>query len=348
VIRRDIFTPSWSCAALAALMLVSALCCRAAVEGESAREVIIYTSLDQTFSEPVLKAYEEDTGVNVKVVYDTEATKTTGMVNRLIAEKSNPQADVFWNSETGHTIRLKRKGILAPYISPSAREIPAHFKDAEGYWTGFAARARVLIFNKDLISEEEMPTRLEDLTDPRWQGKFSMAYPLFGTTLTHSAALFSSWGEETALKFFENLRDNDVAIVDGNSTSRDRVVEGAYPFGLTDTDDANVAISQGRNVGVVFPDQDSFGTLLIPNTVALIDGGPNPEEGKHLIDYLLSRKVEERLAHMPGAQLPLREGIPVPQNVQEWAGVKAMKVDFEEVADSMEPAATLLKELFVR
>ena len=90
-----------------------------------AEGVVIYTSLDKVFSQPVLTQFERETGVSVKAVYDSEATKTTGLVNRLIAEKDQPQADVFWNSETGRTIVLKRKGVLAPYKSPSAADSPA-------------------------------------------------------------------------------------------------------------------------------------------------------------------------------------------------------------------------------
>lgn len=89
------------------------------------QEVVIYTSLDKVFSQPILEVFEEQTGINVLPVYDSEATKTTGLVNRLIAEKANPRADVFWNSETGRTIVLKQKGVLAKYICPSATNIPA-------------------------------------------------------------------------------------------------------------------------------------------------------------------------------------------------------------------------------
>ena len=68
-----------------------------------AEQVVVYTSLDQIFSEPVLREFEKETGIKVRAVYDVEATKTTGLVNRLIAEKNNPQADVFWNSEVGRS-----------------------------------------------------------------------------------------------------------------------------------------------------------------------------------------------------------------------------------------------------
>ena len=98
------------------------------------QEVVVYTSLDKVFSQPILEEFENKTGIGVKAVYDSEATKTTGLVNRLIAEKDSPRADVFWNSETGRTIVLKQKGILTSYKSLSAVDIPSTFKDRDGYW----------------------------------------------------------------------------------------------------------------------------------------------------------------------------------------------------------------------
>ncbi len=167
------------------------------------QEVVVYTSLDKVFSQPILEEFERKTGITVKSVYDSEATKTTGLVNRLIAEKANPRADVFWNSETGRTIVLKQKGVLAPYKSPSAVDIPATFKDRDGYWSGFGARCRILIYNTDLINEDNLPKSIFELTEPKWKGKVSLAYPLFGTTATHAAALYANLGEAKARKLKE-------------------------------------------------------------------------------------------------------------------------------------------------
>lgn len=105
----------------------------------SAQVVVLYTAHDRMHSEPVIKMFEKKTGIKVKTVFDTEATKTAGLVNRLLAEKNRPKADVFWNNEIVRIIVLKKKGVLDTYISPNAKEIPANFKDPEGYWTGFAA-----------------------------------------------------------------------------------------------------------------------------------------------------------------------------------------------------------------
>jgi len=312
------------------------------------KEVVIYVCLDAPFSDPILTEFEKSTGIKVKPVYDVEATKTTGLVNRLIAEKNNPQADVFWNNEIAQTIILKNKSIFSPYISPEAKDIPEQFKDPQGYWTGFAARARVIIYNKNLIKPGEIPNSIYDLTKPQWRRKCAIAKPLFGTTFTHSAALFSYLGDAKAKEYFDQLKQNDVVIVNGNSIVKNSVANGELVFGLTDTDDANVAIQAGKPVDIVFPDQETFGTLLIPNTVSLIKNAPHPNSAKKLIDYLLNPEIEEMLAHSRSAQMPVRGNINTPDYVPNIDDINTMPVDFEDVADKMEKVAKYLQNNFIK
>jgi len=313
-----------------------------------AAEVVIYTSLDQIFSEPILKEYEKQSGVKVKTVYDVEATKTTGLVNRLIAEKSRPKCDVFWNSEFGRTIVLKQKGVLSPYRSPAAEEIPAKFRDREDYWTGFAARSRVLVYNTNMLKEDQLPKSIFELTDPKWKGKVALGYPLFGTTATHVAAMYAFLGKEKTEKYLQELKQNEVVIVDGNAVSRDMVVAGQMPIGFTDTDDVNVAVASGKPVKMIYPDADGIGTLFIPNTVALIMNGPNPAEGKKLIDYLLSKEVESRLAFSESAQIPLRDDVQRPAHIPDFTSIRAMEVDYSKIAENMDQADRFCQKLFVR
>lgn len=322
--------------------------CKRGITNKSTQQVVIYTSLDKVFSQPILDEFQARTGIKVLAVYDSEATKTTGLVNRLIAEKKHPQADVFWNSETGRTIVLKNKDILEKYVSPSADDIYAQFKDPNSYWTGFAARCRVLICNSDILADEQLPNSIFELVSPKWKGKVALAYPLFGTTATHAAALYTHLGQSEAEEFFAALKRNNVIITDGNASSRDRVVDGSAAVGFTDTDDAFVAIKNGAGVEIVWPDKNGMGTLLIPNTVALIKGGPNGDNGKKLIDFLLSVEVEEMLANNDGGQIPLRKGLDVPAHVPSLSEINAMEVDYEKLAEQMEPSGRFLQELFVR
>lgn len=312
------------------------------------KEVIIYTSLDQIFSEPILSEFERQTGIKVKAVYDTEAAKTVGLVNRLISEKDNPNADVFWNNEITRTIMLKEKGILAPYNSPSAGDIPEQFKDKDGYWAGFAARARVLIYNTKLLGETDAPQSIFDFTKPEWKGRFSMGNPLFGTTATHAAALFLSLGKEKAMEFFDSLKANGVVMVPGNAMSRDRVADGELPAGFTDTDDAWGAITAGKPVKMVYPDKDGIGTLIIPNTVCLIRNCLHPEEAMKLIDYLLSRQVEEKLAFSESMQIPVRKEVRRPAHVPSFDSISIMEVDFEKAAQQLPDSSRYLQETFLK
>jgi iron(III) transport system substrate-binding protein len=312
------------------------------------KEVVIYTSLDQIFSEPILSDFEKNTGIKVKAVYDVEASKTVGLVNRLLAEKGHPRCDVFWNSEVGRTIFLKQKGLFTPYTSPSAKDISLQFKDKDGYWTGFAARARVLVYNINLLKESDLPKSIFELTKPQWKGKVAMGYPVFGTTATHMAALYATLGQEKTETFLKALKANEVVIVDGNSVVRDMVVEGQLPIGFTDTDDVNVAIQAGKPVKMLYPDRDGPGTLLIPNTVALINHAPHPEQGKKLIDYLLSREVESKLAFFESAQMPIRDGVKTPPHVPNFSSIKSIKVDYYDVAANLEKSDRFCQSLFIR
>jgi iron(III) transport system substrate-binding protein len=255
---------------------------------------------------------------------------------------------VFWNSEIGRTIVLKRKGVLAPYRSPSAADIPPKFRDKEDYWTGFAARARVLIYNTELLEEAELPESIFELTDEKWKSKVAMGYPLFGTTATHVAAFYSVLGQQKTEEFLRALKSNDILIVNGNSVARDLVVDREVPLAFTDTDDVNVAIQSGKPVKMIYPDREGLGTLLIPNTVALINGSPHPIEAMRLIDYLLSREIESKLAFSESAQIPVRDGVTAPPHVPEFSSIRVMEVDYYKIADNMDKAARFCQGLFVR
>jgi iron(III) transport system substrate-binding protein len=302
----------------------------------SAQEVVVYTSEAQMFSEPILKAFEAHTGITVQAVYDIEETTSTGVVNRLIAEQHHPQADVFWSNDPVRPILLHKQGMFTPYQSVNRARIPQQYRDAEGYWTGFAARARVIVYNRRLVAPPDAPQTIRDMIIPAWHGKVAFANPLFGTATMHVAALFATWSEEYARGFFLQMQHNAVRIATSNGEVRDLVAAGEVAWGVTDTDEAHMARTQQKPVEVVYPDQDGLGTLIMPNMVVMIKGGPHPENAKKLIDYLLSADVEAQLAASPAAQMPLGADVTPPQGVPTVASLKGMAVDYVQVADRLE------------
>ena len=320
----------------AGLALFGAGGCRSQETPNAARTVTVYVSTDRVFSEPVLRGYEERFGVKVHAVYDTEETKSTGLANKLLAEKARPQADVFWSNEPVRTLVLKSRDVLASYRSPSAAGIPAALVDPDGYWTGFSARIRVLAYNTKAVTAKEAPQSVFELADPKWRGQVAIADPRFGSTSFHVAALYALAGDEKMDDFFRRLKANGVRVVAGNSVVRDLVARGEVQVGLTDTDDVNVAIEDGQPVGMVLPDKDGLGVPVMPNMVSLIANAPHPAEARKLIDYLLSADVERQLAQSEAVQIPLHAGVPGPKNIPPIDTFKPMTLDFAKVASRVE------------
>lgn len=321
---------------------IAGACRQSDSTGSAGRTVTIYVSTDRVFSEPVLREYEKQSGVRVNAVYDTEETKSTGLANRLLAEQARPQADVFWSNEPVRTLVLKARGVLSPYRSPSAEGIPPALVDPEGYWTGFSARIRVIAYNTHLVKPDETPQSIFDLAGPKWRGQVAMADPRFGSTSFHVAALYAMAGEEKMDDFFRRLKANGVRVVDGNSVVRDLVARGDVKVGLTDTDDVNLAIEDGQPIAMVLPDAAGLGVPVMPNMVSLIAGGPHPEEGRHLIDYLLSADVERLLAQSEAVQIPLHTGVPGPKNIPAIETFKPMTLDYTKAATRVEDVTSRL------
>jgi len=304
--------------------------------GRSGPEVVVYTSVDEIFSRPVAERFEKEHKVKVTLVTDTEETKSTGLVNRLIAEKDRPRADVFWSGDPVRTAILKSKGVTAAYQSPQANDLPKKFSDPDGHWTGFSARARIIIFNKNLVKEGEEPRATMDLLDVRFKDKACMADPLFGSTSMHAAALFDRLGEKDAEAFFEGFAKNGAKILSSNGEVRRRVANGEFAVGFTDTDDFNEARQEGKPVEAVYPDAKGMGTVIVPNSVALIARGPHPELGKKFIDFLLSPEIEKALAESEAAQMPVRSGVAIPPHVVPLDRLQPMDIHYERLAGLME------------
>lgn len=314
------------------------------------RVVVVYTALDRSFSEPLLTQFEARTGIRVLAKYDTEATKTVGLVNAIRMERLRPRCDVFWNNEIVNTIRLKEEGLLAEFRSESALAFPAAFRDPAGYWCGFAGRARVLLVNTNLVSASDTPTSIYALADPKWRGRAGMAKPLFGTTATHVSCLFVALGEARAVAYLQSLKRNEVRIQSGNKTVALNVSAGRLCFGLTDTDDAIIEKERGQPVRIVYPDSGpgELGVLLIPNSVALVNGAPHAAEGRELIEYLLSPEVEALLAESDSAQIPLNPSVRVRSRVKTVAELNVMDVDFAEAAARFAAVSAHIEKYFLR
>ncbi len=322
------------------------------------QQVVLYCSVDQAVAEPIVAEFERQSGIRVLARYDTEASKTVGLVQRIRAEAQAPMADVFWSGEVFHTIRLAREGLLTPYrgagilplhlspCSPSesqGRDALATLADPNGYWHGFALRARVIGYNTNKVPEQEAPGSLEDVLDEKWKGRLVMASPAFGTTGGDVASWFAHYGPDRAREILQRLKDNEVRIVSGNSTAVRMVATGQADICFTDTDDIHAGRRNGWPVAMRFLDQGGDGVLAIPNTAAMVKGGPNPGSARVLMRFLLSEELERLLVQSDSHNSPVHAE--VAQEYPQYAIPRPLSVDYRRVADFLPAAIEAVGEI---
>ena len=234
----------------------------------SERVVVVYTSQDQVYAEPLFDLFTRETGIKVLPVFDSESVKTAGLVQRVIAEKNNPRADVFWSNEVMMARRLVDQGIIR-----------------SNSWIAVGRRSRRLIVNTNLVSVADFPRTLLELTNAKWAGRVAMAYPIYGTTAAHMIGLRDAWGDEKWTRWCEALVANKVMVVDGNSVVARLVSSGEALLGLTDSDDFRACQRNNSPISHCGALNDLW---LIPNTIGIVEGAPHKKEAQMFVDFIKS------------------------------------------------------------
>jgi len=278
--------------------------------------VVVYTSQDQQFAEPILKLFTEETGIEVRAVYDSEGVKTTGLANRLLAESKHPQCDVWWSNEALRTRQLARRGIFDT-----------------NFLATFGFRSRRIVVNTNKLDLASAPSSLVELTNARWRGQVALAYPMFGTTSAHFIALRQHWGATQWEDWCRALAANKPFLVDGNSVVVRLVGRGEALIGLTDFDD----ISAGRREGLPVMALPLNGeSLLIPNSVAVVREARRPANARRLFDYLQSKRTMKLLVEARAL-----EGEAIDSGSH-------LSVSWESLLDDLEPATETMRAVFLR
>jgi len=314
---------------------------------EAPKQVVLYCSVDAPFARQILESFTQRTGIRVLPLFDTEADKTTGLARRIRAERANPQADVFWSSEPFQTIALAEDGLLEAFLPETAKDIPLAYRDAKDRWVGFAVRARVLAYDPQAPPAQQPPKTWQQLAQPPWASKVVFANPLFGTTRGHIAAMLQIWGEEKFTQWVDAMAAAGLPrrLAAGNAHAAKKVALGQVALAATDTDDVFVLQANGAKIGMIYPDMGLGGTLLIPNTVAVLKNAPHPQAARKLAAFLCSEFVEEALAKSRSGNIPVR---PALRSKLGLSLPPASPVDYVQVARAMDRAVEIVAQRWLK
>ena len=325
---------------LAATLLaqsMSGILCPLLAEAASDR-LVIYSGRKEKAIKPVADAFAKQTGITV----DLKTGKTSGLANEIRMEKAHPRGDLFISTESGIMEMLVKEGLLNPYQSAATKAVPDDFKSATGAWTGISGRARVILYNKNLVPEKDAPRSVLELADPKWKGKLAIAGTRERTSLAWAATLVAVKGEAFTKEYMARLEANGLKVLTDNTEVWQGVGRGEFAIGLTNSPNYYLAKKMGLPVGVIYPDQEAggLGTPINPNAAAVIKGAGTPEAARKFIDFLLSPEGQRILVGQD-YEIPL---IPEadPGEVLPVKSIKRPAVGAQRLAELEEPTLKLL------
>lgn len=254
---------------------------------EPSGPLVVYSSRNEKFVDPLLEKFTADTGIEVSVLHGGDA-----VVNKLKEEAGSVQADIIIANDIGALEYLRLEGLLAePGDVEGIDSIDADYRAVDDSWVALSARTRVLMYNKDLITEAEVPSRIEDLTDPAYEAMFAITRGGNSGMIGHVSALRSEWGDARTEEWIAAVKDNAGAIMEGHGDIRRAVGAGEFAFGLVNNYYYHQQLAEptDNNVGVVYPDQGpgEMGAVINAAGVGVVAGGPNPETARVFLEWVL-------------------------------------------------------------
>jgi len=292
----------------------------------AAAEVVLYSSNPSELIDLVGKGFEEKTGIKVSVV----RLGTGEAMKRIAAEKDKPLCDVFWSGDVAVLENAKEN--FQTYRSPEAAGLPAGYVEKDARWTASNAHVMIIMVNKALVKEADMPKTWKDLFAPQWKGKVVMANPeKSGSAYAQAYGIYKLYGIEGIQKLIGNAK-----ILDSSSLIYKGVAAGEYPLGVTMEYAAYRYIEGGdKNVGIIYPTDGAF---MAPEALGIVKNCPHPAEARKFVDYLLSKEVVDEIF----AKFSRRPARP---DAAEVAGLPAVnKIPLLKSFDTME-ANALEKEI---
>ena len=288
---------------------------------EPAGEVVIYSSRNEKFMEALFDKFEQDTGIKVKALNGQDE-----IINKIKEEANNVQADIFVSNDIGGLEHLRLEDLLQGYEPEGMETIDEKYRAEDNSWFGLSARTRVLMYNKDEMTEEEMPKTLWELTDEKWKGQFAITRGGNGSMIAHVSALRNEWGDEKTLEWLNKIKENAAIITDGHGDIRRAVGSGEVKFGLVNNYYYHQQLAEpaDNNVGVIYPDQgeDDIGAFVNAAGVAFIKGAPHPVDAKAFLDWLMLPENQREFSYA-SMEVPIN---PVVEAVEAAAKISDYKV----------------------
>ncbi|HUE98885.1 MAG TPA: extracellular solute-binding protein [Anaerolineales bacterium] len=315
----------------------------APAEGPLRGSLVIYSGRSEALTQPAIDAFTAkfpDVEVLLKSGNNSE------LANALLEEQNNPQADVFVTTELLTVQSLAQQNAFESYSPAAADQISTTFIGPENLWVGLTRRVRVIMYNTELVSEEEAPKSIFELTDPKWRGQIALAGSTNGSMQAQIAAMRQLLGEEATESWLRGLIENEATFFGGHTDVRKAVGAGEFKIGLVNHYYYYLQKAEGSPVGIIFPDQeqDQIGLITNATAVGIIQGTKNRPIAEAFVDFLLSEEGQKIFAEA-NYEYPLLAGVALHPDVQPLDAFRLSDVNVSQAAQDVDATFALIEKV---
>ncbi len=320
--------------------LVLALALAASACSSSDEETVtIYSGRSEDLVGPVLEMFTESTGIAVEVEYGDSAD----LALTIQEEGDKSPADVFLSQSPGALGYVDELGLLATLDSDVLSLVPTSVQDDDGRWVGVTGRQRVLVYNSNLVSADELPTSIFDLIAPEWNGRIGLA-PANGSFQDFVTAMRATEGDDITQGWLEAMAANGTQSFSNNSGIVEAVGRGEVDAGLVNHYYNFRALDENPDhpgVNHQF-DADDPGSILIVTGAAVLASSEN-DNANALVSFLLSDEAQAFFA-AETFEYPLANGMEPAGSVPPAEFADVGGIDFDELGGGLEATRSMITE----
>jgi len=333
-----------------ALAGTSTLLALTSLPAHASGEVNVYSARSEALIAPLLDTYSKEHGVKVNLI----TGKADALLSRLQSEGSASPADVFITVDAGRLYRAKEAGALQPFIARHLDKVdPEHLHDRDGYWYGLSQRARVIFYNPEEVSANDLST-YEDLADPKWKGQICIrsSSNIYNQSLV--ASMIDAKGEAATLEWIKGLVANFARPPAGGDRDQLKAaaaglcniaVANTYYFGRLGSSDKAEERAVYDKLGVFWPNQASGerGVHVNVSGIGITKASKNTDNAKELIEFLTNNNSQEWYAHVNN-EYPVVEGVAPPKSLEKFGEFKSDDISLSVLGENNRQAVKLMDQ----
>jgi iron(III) transport system substrate-binding protein len=338
--------------AAAALLALAALVGCGGDEGDNAAgetgeaatgTLTIYSGREEELVAPLFDMFEQETGIDVEVRYGDSAE----LAATIAEEGENSPADVFFAQDPGSLGAVEGEGLFADLPEEVLGTVDERFRDPDGHWVGTSGRARVIVYNTDALSEDELPDSIWDFTDPKWKGKIGFP-PTNASFQAFVTAMRLTAGDERAREWLEGIKANEPKLYESNTPVVEAAAAGEIDVGFVNHYYLYVVREEQPDAPIAnhYLTGDDPGALVSVAGVAVLESSDQFEAAQRFVDFLLSEEGQAFYAEeAEEAEYPVIEGVEPREGLPPLDDLQGPDLQLDELGPELEKTLEMLNEV---